>query len=50
MDKSLVGPALGKIPSGLYIASSHIDGVAVGMLASFIEQAGFEPPTITISM
>ena len=50
MDKSIVGPALGKIPSGLYIATSHIDGAAVGMLASFIEQAAFEPPTITISM
>ena len=50
MDKSIVGPALGKIPSGLYIATSHIDGVAVGMLASFIEQAAFEPPTITIAM
>ena len=50
MDKSIVGPALGKIPSGLYIATSHIDGVAVGMLASFIEQAGFDPPTITIAM
>ncbi|MGI9240170.1 MAG: flavin reductase family protein [Verrucomicrobiales bacterium] len=50
MDKSLVGPALGKIPSGLYIATSHIDGAAVGMLASFIEQAGFDPPTITVAM
>ena len=50
MDKSIVGPALGKITSGLYIATSHVDGAAVGMLASFIEQAAFEPPTITISM
>ena len=50
MDKSTVGPALGRLPSGLYIATSHLDGVAVGMLASFIEQAGFDPPTITIAM
>lgn len=50
MDKSLVGPALGKLPSGLYIATSHLDGIAVGMLASFIEQAGFDPPMITVAM
>ena len=50
MDRSKVGPPLGKIPSGLYIATSTIDGQNVGMLSSFIEQAGFEPPTITIAV
>ncbi len=50
MDRSKVGPALGKLPSGLYIATSTLDGNRVGMLSSFVEQAGFDPPTITISV
>jgi len=50
MDKSTVGPALGKIPSGIFVVTGCLDGIAVGMLASFVEQAAFDPPTVTISM
>ena len=46
MDIDNIGAALGKIPSGVFIATSSIDGDEVGMLASFVEQAGFNPPTI----
>ena len=50
MDIDNIGAALGKIPSGVFIATSSIDGDEVGMLASFVEQAGFNPPTITAAI
>ena len=50
MDKDKVAPALGKITSGLYIATSTHDGAPVGMLSSFVEHASFEPPMVTIAV
>ena len=50
MDKEKIGPALGKLPSGVYIVTSMLDGEEIGMLASFVEQAGFEPPMITAAV
>ncbi len=50
MDKDKVAPALGKIPSGIYIATSILEDRPVGMLSSFVEQAGFDPPAITIAV
>ncbi len=50
MDAEKVGPALGKLPSGVYIATSTLDGEEIGMLASFVEQAGFAPPMITAAI
>jgi flavin reductase (DIM6/NTAB) family NADH-FMN oxidoreductase RutF len=45
-----IAPALGKIASGLYVATAMVDGQPLGMLCSFVEQAGFEPPMITLAM
>jgi len=42
--------ALGRIPSGLFAAGAVLDGRRVGMLCSFVEQAGFEPPMISIAL
>jgi flavin reductase (DIM6/NTAB) family NADH-FMN oxidoreductase RutF len=42
--------ALGRIPSGLYAVGAMHEGRRLGMLCSFIEQAGFEPPMITMSL
>jgi 3-hydroxy-9,10-secoandrosta-1,3,5(10)-triene-9,17-dione monooxygenase reductase component len=44
MNKDRIGPALGKIASGLYIATAVVNGGPAGMLCSFVEQAGFAPP------
>jgi flavin reductase (DIM6/NTAB) family NADH-FMN oxidoreductase RutF len=44
-----MSPALGKISSGLYIVTTFHEGVRHGMLASFIEQAAFEPPLISMA-
>ena len=42
--------ALGKIPSGLFAAGAMLDGRRIGMLCSFVEQAGFEPPMVSVSL
>lgn len=42
--------ALGRIPSGLYAVGAMREGRRLGMLCSFIEQAGFEPPMITLAL
>jgi 3-hydroxy-9,10-secoandrosta-1,3,5(10)-triene-9,17-dione monooxygenase reductase component len=49
-EPSGIGPALGKIASGLYIATAHVKSEPVGMLCSFVEQAGFEPPMISVAV
>lgn len=45
-----IGPALGKIRSGLYVATAMIEGKPAGMLCSFVEQAGFNPAMITLAI
>ena len=45
-----IGPALGKIASGLYVATAQLSDGPIGMLCSFVEQAGFEPPMITLAL
>ncbi|MDR3639439.1 MAG: flavin reductase family protein [Isosphaeraceae bacterium] len=42
--------ALGRIPSGLYILTVRSGEKATGLLASWVQQAGFEPPMITIAV
>jgi len=49
-NQERISPALGKIISGLYIVTTAFEGKRHGMLASFIEQAGFQPPLITMAM
>jgi flavin reductase (DIM6/NTAB) family NADH-FMN oxidoreductase RutF len=48
--KELVGSALGKISSGLYIVTCQGNDNSMGMLASWIMQAGFEPPMLSVAL
>lgn len=41
---------LGKIPSGLYVVTWRAEGADCFMLASWVMQAGFAPPAITIAV
>lgn len=50
MNRERLAPALGKISSGLYIATARINDTPVGMLCSFVEQAGFEPPLVSLAI
>lgn len=51
MNKDQVGPVLGRIPSGLSILTAQSpDGDQTGMLASWVQQASFEPPALTVAV
>jgi flavin reductase (DIM6/NTAB) family NADH-FMN oxidoreductase RutF len=42
--------ALGRIPSGIFILTAKLGEESSGMLASWVMQAGFEPPTLTVAV
>jgi flavin reductase (DIM6/NTAB) family NADH-FMN oxidoreductase RutF len=41
---------LGRVPSGVYILTVGTGGRATGMLASWVMQAGFEPPMVSVAV
>ena len=43
-------PVIGRIPSGIFILTIGTGARATGMLASWVMQAGFEPPTVSIAV
>ena len=45
-----IGAALGRIPSGLFIFTACHGELRTGMLASWVQQAGFQPPTVSVSI
>ena len=53
MDEAMreqVGRALGRIPSGCAIVTARAGGRRTGMLASWVQQAAFEPPMISVAI
>ena len=45
-----LGQALGRIPSGLYILTVRHGDRATGLLASWVQQASFNPPMLTVAV
>ncbi|MBD2177709.1 flavin reductase family protein [Pseudanabaena sp. FACHB-1998] len=45
-----LGAAIGAIPSGLFIITSQQNGTTATMLASWVQQAGFNPPSVTFAV
>ena len=46
-----IAPILGRIPSGVFILTAQgNDDLETGMLASWVQQAAFEPPSITVAV
>ena len=43
-------PILGRVPSGIFILTAGTGDRATGMLASWVMQAGFDPPTVTVAV
>lgn len=41
---------LGRVPSGIYILTIGTGSRATGMLASWVMQAGFEPPMVSVAV
>ena len=42
--------ALGRLSSGLYIVTTGTGAEASGFLASWVQQAGFQPPAVTVAV
>jgi 3-hydroxy-9,10-secoandrosta-1,3,5(10)-triene-9,17-dione monooxygenase reductase component len=45
-----LGAALGRIPSGLFIVTAVKDGITSALLASWVQQASFDPPMLSVSV
>jgi flavin reductase (DIM6/NTAB) family NADH-FMN oxidoreductase RutF len=43
-------PAIGHIPSGIFVLTIGTGSRSTGMLASWVMQAGFEPPTVSVAV
>ena len=48
--KQTVGKALGRIPSGVFILTAAHGGEAAALMASWIQQAAFDPPAVSVAM
>jgi flavin reductase (DIM6/NTAB) family NADH-FMN oxidoreductase RutF len=49
-DPTPLGQALGRVPSGLFILTVRHGQRATGILASWVQQAGFHPPMLTVAV
>jgi flavin reductase (DIM6/NTAB) family NADH-FMN oxidoreductase RutF len=49
-DLETIGVALGRIPSGCSILTAVHDGRSTGLLVSWVQQATFDPPAITVCL
>jgi len=49
-DSTNIAAALGRIPSGCSILTAQSAGRATGMLVSWVQQASFDPPALTVCM
>ena len=50
-DLQAIGAVLGRTPSGVFIlTASDGGGRETGMLASWVQQASFDPPAVTVAI
>ncbi|MDO8630489.1 MAG: flavin reductase family protein [Phycisphaerales bacterium] len=47
-ERSGIGAAIGRIPSGCAILTVEHGGRSTGVLVSWVQQASFEPPSVTV--
>jgi len=45
-----IGRALSRLPSGLYVLTAGAGAGATGMLSSWVQQVGFEPPALVVAL
>jgi len=50
MTKKSFDPVLGRVPSGIFILTIGTGPRATGMLSSWVMQAGFEPPMVSVAV
>lgn len=49
-DKDVLGKALGRVVTGVYILTTASPEAQCGMIGSWVMQAGFEPPRLTVAI
>jgi flavin reductase (DIM6/NTAB) family NADH-FMN oxidoreductase RutF len=50
MTKKAFDPVLGRVPSGIFVLTVGVGERATGMLSSWVMQAGFEPPMVSVGV
>jgi 3-hydroxy-9,10-secoandrosta-1,3,5(10)-triene-9,17-dione monooxygenase reductase component len=48
--RNTVGKALGRIPSGVFVLTAREGERRLGMLASWVQQAAFDPPAVCLAV
>jgi flavin reductase (DIM6/NTAB) family NADH-FMN oxidoreductase RutF len=48
--RATVGKALGRLPSGVYIMTARNGRDVAAMMASWVQQAAFHPPAVSVAM
>ncbi len=48
--KEAIGAAIGRIPSGVYVIIARRGEQKIGMMGSWVAQAGFEPPRVSVAI
>jgi flavin reductase (DIM6/NTAB) family NADH-FMN oxidoreductase RutF len=49
-NKKVMGKALGRVPSGLFVISAKCQDKEDAVLASWVNQCSFDPPALTIAL
>jgi len=49
-DRDSIGAAIGRIPSGCAILTAAHAGRSTGVLVSWVQQAAFEPPSVSVCL
>lgn len=50
-QKNAISPILGRVPSGVFIlVAGNADNKKTGLLASWVQQASFDPPQVTVAV
>jgi len=42
--------AIGRVPSGLFVVATRLDGRDLGFVGSFVQQVGLAPPTVMVAI
>jgi|SRR5688500_5710548 len=48
--KLSIGKSLGRVPSGVYVLTASHRGESTAMLASWVQQAAFAPPAVSVAI
>lgn len=49
-ELSPIAQALGRVPTGLYVVTTRVEGAPIGFVGSFLMQVGFQPPTLCVAV